>query len=443
MSLGEMLQHARAARRLSLSQAALETRIRPSVLASLEQDDFSALPPRPFLRGLLRNYALYLNLDTDTVLEEFDIATGFKAGRAPHSEGEPPPTPPESAAPQSEPFAPPPERDENAFPPFQISTTPRESSVPAELPKAELEAATFVPSTIESQVEPPSAPLNIPQEPPTLAQRIGGTRIPELVAIIAIAVALFGLVSVGFAQFDRLTNPLTSAATPRPTSTEAPTIPPGSTPTGIPTLAKTLEAATPIAFTGALETTTPALLTREPLTPTLTVTPTVTVSSTLEIPVDGMMTLTIQAEGPMEAWLVADGQEIFQGALQNETRTWTAHARLFIQIKNISQGRVAFNGARILPRNQQERTELVRAWMMSPRGTPVAVPPTPFPVTATLTATATIAVTSTPTPLDVSPTRPRETATHTPTRTPTRTLTLTPTASPTLSAATGTVTAAP
>lgn len=439
MSLGEMLQHARAARRISLSQAALETRIRPSVLESLEQDDYTSLPPRPFLRGLLRNYALYLNLDTDTVLEELDIATGFKAARAPRVESEPPGAPPESAAPQYEPFVPPPERDENAFPPFQIPTTLHEPGLAAEPPEAELEAATFVPSEIESHVEPPTAPLNIPQEPPTLAQRIGSTRIPEFVAIIAIAVALFGLVSVGFAQFDRLTNPFASAATPRPTSTEAPTVPPGSTPTGIPTLAKTLEAATPIAFTGALETTTPALLTREPLTPTLTATPTVTVSPTLEIPVDGIMTLTIQAEGPMEAWLVADGQELFQGALQNETRTWTAHTRLFMQIKNISQGRVAFNGSRILPRNQEERTELVRAWMMSPEGTPVAVPPTPFPVTATPTATATLTVTFAPTPLATH--TPTSFATHTPT--PTRTLTLTSSASPTPGATEGTVTATP
>ncbi|MBI4671842.1 MAG: helix-turn-helix domain-containing protein [Chloroflexi bacterium] len=425
-----MLQQARAARRISLNQAALETRIRSSVLEALERDDYAALPPRPFLRGLLRNYAQYLNLDAESVLDEYDVITGFKVASTPRIEIEPPSAPPITDAPLYEPFAPPqPARQEEVFPPFEIPTTTRDAGNQVNLPQGEPEPALFIASEIESQVPPPTVPLNIPQEPPTLAQKIGSTRIPEIIALIALAVALAGLLSAGFAQFDRLTNLFGNAPTPRPTATTLPTVPPGSTPTGIPTLPRTLEAATPLSFTGAQVTVTPAF----------TATPTTDlISPTLQIPADAKMTLTIQAEGQMEAWVLADGQEVFNAPLQNETHTWTAHTGMFLQVKNISRGRVAFNDKRILPRNQQERTNLVRAWLMNAQGTPVAVPPTPFPVTIAPTRPPTALPSLTPIPTNT----PTALATHT--RTITSTLTFTPTLTATRTSTTvGTTTATP
>ena len=426
MSLGETLSQARAQRRITLNQAALETRIRQSVLEALEQDDYNALPPRPFLRGLLRNYAMYLNLDTDHVLDEYDIATGAKSAAAPLA-AKPAQMPPD-AQPTFQAVTPP--QDLNTapqFPPFEIPAHP-ESVSALNTPLGEPEPTFLVTADIESNVTEPTPPLNIPQEPPTFAQRIGSTRIPEVVAVIAIIVALIALISAGFNQFDRINNPFNTTASARPTNTVEPTVPPGSTPTGIPTLAQTLAAATPRAFTGAVQTITP------PANATQTST---VISSTLEAPTDNQMTLTIQAEGPMEAWVIADEVQVFQGPMQNETRTWTATSRLFVQVKNIEQGRVAFNSNRILPRNQQERTELARAWVMSPQSTPVAVPPTPYPsiIQATTTPGAVSSATLTPTQT-ISPTTTQTrtttftaTATRTPTRTasPTATQTRTPT----------------
>ncbi len=426
MSLGDTLRQARLARQVSVNQAALETRIRQSVLEALEQDEYTALPPRPFLRGLLRNYAIYLNLEPDTTLEELDFALGIKTPAAPADAA------PETASIPASTAEPPP--DTLVFPAF---TTPAlaqsEPSARASHPP-EPEPTFIVAPEIESVVPEPTPPLNLPQEPSTWAQKIGGTRIPEAVAIIALAVALFGLVSVGFDQFKQLRNLFGAVETARPSPSPEITVPPGSTRTPIPTLAQTVEAFTPVSFTGAQPT---AL----PITPTLQVAPP---SPTLDLPVNALMTLTVQAEGAMEAWIVADGQEIYNGPLQNETRTWTARAQLFIQIKNITQGRVAFNGKRILPRDQKERSDLTRAWAMNPRGTPVAVSPTPFPNASTATSTFTVTPTATASPTQTATRAPTQTATRTPTPTQTVTRAPTQTATPTQTvSATATTTRAP
>ncbi len=423
MSLGDTLHHARTARKITLNQAALETRIRQSVLEALEADDFSALPPRPFLRGLLRNYALYLNLDPDATLEEYDFASGAKAPlAAPDNEPAPP-------------LAPPPET--LVFPAFETPAL-SQSNKPADEPLPREPEPTFIVAPPpDNQVPEPMPPMNLPQEPPTLAQKIGGSRIPEAIAILAIAVALCGLVSVGMDQFRQFRNSLGAIETPRPSPSPERTLPPGSARTAIPTLAQTSEAFTPVAFTGAQQT---------PTSSGATVTPTASLSPTLEIPANALMTLVIQAEGAMEAWIVIDGQEAFNGALQNETRTWTARAQLFMQIKNITQGRVALNGKRILPRDQQERSHLVRAWVMNPKGTPAAVPPTPFPNAITAAPTPTLTATATATPTPTATGTPTHTPTYTPsatwTLTATRTLTNTPSVTPSATR-TSTLTATP
>ena len=149
---------------------------------------------------------------------------------------------------------------EQSFPPFEIPAQPERREFAAEAaPESTPETSYLVEASIDSQVSEPTAPLNLSQEPPTFAQRIGSTRIPEVVAIVALAVAMFSLISAGLNQWDSLTNPLLSAPTARPTNTAEPTAPPGSTPTGIPTLPQTVAATSAISFTGAQKSATPAL----------------------------------------------------------------------------------------------------------------------------------------------------------------------------------------
>lgn len=398
-----MLRQARQARRISLNQAALETRIRQTILEALEEGDYPSLPPRPFLRGLLRNYALYLNLDPDAVLEEYDIETGQKTLPPPAPVSAPPAEPPEATfssqttSPSSAEA-----KSDFAFPPFQIPSAPRVNE-PAHSSVEPTADSTYQPtSEITAEVPPPTPPLNLPQEPPTFAQKVGSTRIPEIVAIIALAISLFFLVSIGFTQAREFLN---SAAQQTATATASPTrtIPAGSTPTGIPTLPQTAQA--PTITVAIIE---PTLTISQTVTATLASTP-ISPTATITLPAEPIMTLEVQADGEMGAWIIADEVMVFNGTLNKETRTFTAQSRLFMQIKNIENGRVFFQGTRILPRNQQERTELVRAWLMNPQGVPVIIPPTPYP----------------------SPVAPTELPTATPTRTPTPTRTATPTTSPT------------
>lgn len=69
---GEMLREAREDRGLSLAEAERGTKIRQRYLSAMEDDHLSALPSPVYTRGFLRNYALYLQLDADEVLDLYD-----------------------------------------------------------------------------------------------------------------------------------------------------------------------------------------------------------------------------------------------------------------------------------------------------------------------------------------------------------------------------------
>lgn len=453
MSLGDTLRRAREARRISLNQAALETRIRQSVLEALEEGDYSSVPPRPFLRGLLRNYALYLSLDTDATLDEYDVETGHKGGALQFPPPDPEPRVPVFPSIYEPPYEPsyqppievlPPAPEEPpeplTFPPFQIPTAPKTNGT-VEVTSSPFETVFQVAPEVEEP--PPTPPLNLPQEPPTLARRIGSTRIPEAGAIVSLAIALFALVSVGFTALENFENPFASPSTPRPTTVATATIPPGSTLTPVPTLAQTSEAATtaPIVL-GPTATGSETLATDGPVEPTQIA----LLTPTSEIPPDAQMTLSIEATGEMGVWVIVDDDVLFNGTMEKETRSFTAHSRLFMQVKKIGNGRVFFQGTRILPRNQQERTELARAWLMSPLGTPVIVPPTPYPspVVPTDFPTATPLPSNTPTPTSTATSTVTSTSTATATLTPTGTATLLPTSTLTLTPTpTNTATATP
>jgi cytoskeleton protein RodZ len=80
-TIGQRLKNAREYRHLTLEKAAEATRIRQGYLQALEADDFSAMPSPVQARGFLRNYAQYLDLDLDQIVEE------LRANR-PEPEGE-------------------------------------------------------------------------------------------------------------------------------------------------------------------------------------------------------------------------------------------------------------------------------------------------------------------------------------------------------------------
>ena len=102
-SLGQVLRHAREARALALDEVEMQTRIRVKYLQALESGDLSVLPSVTHARGFLRNYAQFLQLDTNSLLAEFSNLTG--AGAIPVTTTTAPPSyvpPPRNVHPQAD-----------------------------------------------------------------------------------------------------------------------------------------------------------------------------------------------------------------------------------------------------------------------------------------------------------------------------------------------------
>jgi hypothetical protein len=70
-TLGFYLRAAREARGLDLRDAAQQTRISISYLKAIEDEDFSKLPGKVFVKGFLKNYAKFLGLPEDEVMKRY------------------------------------------------------------------------------------------------------------------------------------------------------------------------------------------------------------------------------------------------------------------------------------------------------------------------------------------------------------------------------------
>jgi len=75
---GDTLRQARAYKGVTLREAERATRINRYHLAALEEENFAALPPLIYQRGIVRNYANYLDLDANKLLSLFEEASGGK-----------------------------------------------------------------------------------------------------------------------------------------------------------------------------------------------------------------------------------------------------------------------------------------------------------------------------------------------------------------------------
>src|ERR671911_554713 len=73
--MGAYLRAARRKRRVGMERAAEETRIRADFLMRMESDEFDFLAPA-YVRSFLKNYARYLRIQTEPMLEEFDRQHG-------------------------------------------------------------------------------------------------------------------------------------------------------------------------------------------------------------------------------------------------------------------------------------------------------------------------------------------------------------------------------
>ncbi len=70
-TLGQYLRSARQTKDIDIRDAAQQTRISINYLKALEDEDFSKLPGEVFVRGFLKNYARFLNLDEAETLRRY------------------------------------------------------------------------------------------------------------------------------------------------------------------------------------------------------------------------------------------------------------------------------------------------------------------------------------------------------------------------------------
>jgi hypothetical protein len=82
-SLPERLYAARERKGVDLYRAERDTKIRARYLGALERGDYKELPGAVYTKGFLRNYALYLGLDPEDVLEHWRRERGDARDAAP------------------------------------------------------------------------------------------------------------------------------------------------------------------------------------------------------------------------------------------------------------------------------------------------------------------------------------------------------------------------
>ena len=78
MSAGQMLNAARTSRGMTLEDLAQATKLRASILAAMEEDDFSHCGGLVYARGQLRAIAPVLGLDPDDLVDAFDRDLGHR-----------------------------------------------------------------------------------------------------------------------------------------------------------------------------------------------------------------------------------------------------------------------------------------------------------------------------------------------------------------------------
>jgi len=72
--LGTILRETRQTRGETIDDVAQITRIRPRYLEALEEERYDVLPTAVHVRGFLRNYALYLNLDPEPLIIRYNAS---------------------------------------------------------------------------------------------------------------------------------------------------------------------------------------------------------------------------------------------------------------------------------------------------------------------------------------------------------------------------------
>ena len=69
--IGNTLREARVRRKLTLQRVEEDTKIRVKYVQAMENEDFDVMPGATYVKGFLRTYAGYLELDPDVIVDEY------------------------------------------------------------------------------------------------------------------------------------------------------------------------------------------------------------------------------------------------------------------------------------------------------------------------------------------------------------------------------------
>lgn len=70
-TVGEILKNSRIAKKLTINQVELKTKIRAKFIEAIESDDYSQLPSLSYAKGFVKNYSEFLGLDSEKILAFF------------------------------------------------------------------------------------------------------------------------------------------------------------------------------------------------------------------------------------------------------------------------------------------------------------------------------------------------------------------------------------
>jgi len=73
---GRYLKRLREARSLTVDDVAKETLLEPKMIVALEAEDCAALPTSSFVKGYIRNYARFLEIDAEPLMTSFSSVCG-------------------------------------------------------------------------------------------------------------------------------------------------------------------------------------------------------------------------------------------------------------------------------------------------------------------------------------------------------------------------------
>jgi len=92
LTVGQYLQRQREAKKISLESVARITRITLAHLQAIERDEFHRLPAEIFIRGVIRSYANFIQLDPAQIMNNYQLQVAAQRNFLQEDKPAPPPS---------------------------------------------------------------------------------------------------------------------------------------------------------------------------------------------------------------------------------------------------------------------------------------------------------------------------------------------------------------